>query len=64
MIDEDWLSDQEREDLEWSRRAVEANAKLTEARARQRRFTNEELERFSAPPEWGVLYEPPKRRRR
>jgi hypothetical protein len=44
--------------------AVEANAAIAAARAWQRRLTNEELEQFWAPTEWGALYEPPSRRRR
>jgi hypothetical protein len=44
--------------------AAEADAVLAAASRAQRCFTNEELERFWAPNEWGVLFEPPRRRRK
>jgi hypothetical protein len=44
--------------------AAEADAVLAAASKGQRRFTNEDLERFWAPDEWGTLYEPSRRRRK
>jgi hypothetical protein len=43
--------------------AAETMAALAAARRASPRFSNEELEKFWAPLEWGILYEPPPPRR-